>query len=139
MLGELGYSVEVIEAGKGMSRRGTGDEQVISGDVLRKLLVQMEQHITLSTDALAGEVVDTRVGRVRERGSRRTVKGQVDGREAQARGRGVGEQLTEWYTHCVGVSLLAYAQVGAAGACILWTAQKSKCHSTVAIMNAAVW
>jgi hypothetical protein len=113
VLGELGYSVEVIEAGKGISRRGTGDEQVISGDVLRQLLVQMEQHITRSTDALAGEVVDTRVGRVRERGSRRAVKGQVDGREAQARGRGVGEQLTEWYTQCVGASLLAYAQVGA--------------------------
>ena len=75
VLGELGYSVEVIEAGKGMSRRGTGDEQVISGDVLRKLLVQMENTSTVSTDALAGEVVDTRVGRVRERGSRRTVKG----------------------------------------------------------------
>ena len=115
-VGRVGLQCEVIKAGKGMSRRGTGDEQVISGDVLRKLLVQMEQHITLSTDALAGEVVDTRVGRVRERGSRLTVKGQVDGREVQARGRGVGEQLTEWYTHCVGVSLLAYAQVGVAGA-----------------------
>jgi hypothetical protein len=84
----------------------------MSGDVLRKLLVQREQHITLSTDASTGEVVDTRIGRVRERGSRRAVKGQVDGREAQARGRGVGEQLTGWYTHCVGASLLAYAQGG---------------------------
>jgi Transposase DDE domain len=113
VLGELGYSVEVIEAGQGISRRGTGDAQVISGDVLRKLLVQMEQRVTLSPDALAGEVVDTRVGRVRERGSRRAVKGPVDGREAQGRGRGVGEQITEWYTQCVGASLLAYAQVGA--------------------------
>ena len=113
VLGELGYSVEVIEAGQGISRRGTGDAQVMSGDVLRKLLVQMEQHITLSPDALAGEVVDTRVGRVRERSSRRAVKGPVDGREAQGRGRGVGEQITGWYTQCVGASLLAYAQVGA--------------------------
>jgi hypothetical protein len=37
VLGELGSSVEVIEAGQGIARRGTGDAQVISGDVLRKL------------------------------------------------------------------------------------------------------
>ena len=78
MLGELGYSVEVIEAGKGIARRGTGDAQVISGDGLRTRWVQMEKHVPLSPDALVGEVVDTRIGRVRERGSRRTVKGQVD-------------------------------------------------------------
>ena len=40
VLGALGYSVAVTEAGQGMSRRGTSDEQVVSGDVLRKLLVK---------------------------------------------------------------------------------------------------
>ena len=44
VLGELGYSVEVIGSGEGHVTAGTGDEQVISGDVLRKLLVQIEQH-----------------------------------------------------------------------------------------------
>ncbi len=41
VLGALDYSVAVTEAGQGISRRGTSDEQVVSGDVLRKLLVKM--------------------------------------------------------------------------------------------------
>ena len=66
-IGALRYSVEVTEAGKGMSRRGTGDEQVVSGDVLRKLLVQMETRAQVSPAERAREVVHTRVGRVRQR------------------------------------------------------------------------
>ena len=45
VLGALGYSVAVTRGGQGISRRGTHDEQVVSGDVLRKLLVQMETTI----------------------------------------------------------------------------------------------
>jgi hypothetical protein len=113
VLGALGYSVAVTEAGKGMSRRGTGDAQVVSGDVLRKLLVQMERRVPVSQAALEAEdVVDTRVGRIRQRGSRRSAKGQVDVRDAQVRGRRVAEQLLTWYTACVGKSLLAYAKLG---------------------------
>src|SRR5713226_5444376 len=113
VLGALGYSVDVRDAGKGMSRRGTSDAQVVSGDVLRKLLVQMERHVEVSPDALAYEEVgDTRVGRVRQRGSRRAAKGKVDERDAQVRGRRVAQQLLEWYTNGVGPSLLAYAQLG---------------------------
>ncbi len=41
VLGALDYSVAVTEAGQGISRRGTSDEQIVSGDVLRKLLVKM--------------------------------------------------------------------------------------------------
>jgi hypothetical protein len=104
--------MEVTEAGKGISRRGTGDAQVVSGDVLRKLLVQIETRVQVSPVELAREVVDTRVGRVRQRGSRRAAKGAVDARDAQARGRRVAEQLLEWYTHGVGPSLAAYAQLG---------------------------
>ena len=107
VLGALGYSVEVPEAGKGISRRGTGDAHVVSGDVLRKLLVQMETRVQVSPVELAREVVDTRVGRVRQRGSRRAAKGEVDARDAQARGRRVAEQLLGWYTHRVGPSLVA--------------------------------
>jgi hypothetical protein len=113
VLGALGYSVDVREAGKGMSRRGTSDAQVVSGDVLRKLLVQMEKQVQVSKAELVGEVVDTRVGRVRQRGSRRAAKGQVDARAAQVCGRRVAEQLLAWYTDRVGPSLVAYAQLGA--------------------------
>ena len=43
VLGALGYSVEVIEPERGLSVRGTSDDKLFSGDVVRKLLVQMEQ------------------------------------------------------------------------------------------------
>ena len=113
VLGALGYSVAVTEAGAGMSRRGTGDEQVVSGDVLRKLLVKMENDVQVTPADLAREeVVDTRRGRVRQRPSRRTAKGQVDLREAQVRGRRVAQDLLQWYNTSVGPSLLAYGRLG---------------------------
>src|SRR6266581_2360183 len=113
VLGALGYSVGGTAAGKGRSRRGTNDEQVVSGDGLRKLLVQMERHVDVSPEELAyEEAVDTRVGRVRQRGSRRAAQGKVDARDAQVRGRRVAQQLLAWYTDSVGPSLLAYAQLG---------------------------
>ena len=107
VLGELGSRVAGIEAGKGMARRGTGDAQVSSGAGLRQRLVQRAQHVPLSPDARVGEVVDTRLGRVRERGSRHTVKGQGAARAAQGRGQGVGEQRTGGDTQGVGASWLA--------------------------------
>lgn len=113
VLGALGYSVAVTEAGQGMSRRGTHDEQVVSGDVLRKLLVQMERGVKVTEADLAKEeVMDTRMGRVRQRASRRTAKGQVDLREAHVRGRRVAQDLVQWYNTCVGPSLLGYGRVG---------------------------
>lgn len=112
VLGALGYSVAVTAAGRGISRRGTSDEQVLSGDVLRKLLVQMEMQIEVDETALAHEAIETPVGRLGKRGSRREAKGEVDAREAQVRGRGVAEQLLTWYRDDVGPSLLAYAQLG---------------------------
>ena len=48
MLGALGYSVEVIEPAQGLSVRGTADDKLFSGDVVRKLLVKMEQQVDLS-------------------------------------------------------------------------------------------
>src|SRR5262245_35411164 len=42
VLGALGYSGEVIESAQGLSLRGTSDDQLFSGDVVRKLLVKME-------------------------------------------------------------------------------------------------
>ena len=113
VLGALGYSVAVTHAGEGISRRGTGDAQVVSGAVLRKLLVQMEKQVEVTQADLDKEdVVDTRVGRVRQRGSRRAAKGQVDARDAQARGGRVAREMLKWDSDCVGPSLLAYAQLG---------------------------
>src|SRR5262245_7091813 len=45
VLGALGYSVEVVEPACGLSLRGTSDDKLFSGDVVRKLLVQMEQQV----------------------------------------------------------------------------------------------
>ncbi len=45
VLGALGYSVEVIDPAHGLSLRGTSDDKLFSGDVVRKLLVQMEQQV----------------------------------------------------------------------------------------------
>jgi hypothetical protein len=51
VLGALGYSAEVIEPAQGLSWRGTLDDKLFSGDVVRKLLVQMEQQADLSQAA----------------------------------------------------------------------------------------
>jgi hypothetical protein len=105
--------VAVTQAGEGISRRGTGDAQVVSGDVLRKLLVQMEKPVEVTQAELDNEdIVDTRVGRVRQRGSRRAAKGQVDVRDAQVRGCRVAREILTWDNDCVGPSLVAYAQLG---------------------------
>src|SRR6266480_3530825 len=52
VLGALGYSVEVVEPAHGLSLRGTSDDKLFSGDVVRKLLVKMEQQADLSQPAL---------------------------------------------------------------------------------------
>ena len=44
VLGALGYSVDVLQPEQGVSLRGTSDDKLISGDVLRKLLVKLENH-----------------------------------------------------------------------------------------------
>src|SRR5882762_6025707 len=48
VLGALGSSVEVVEPAHGWSARGTSDDKLLSGDVVRKLLVKMEQAVALS-------------------------------------------------------------------------------------------
>src|SRR2546428_3592670 len=51
VLGALGYSVEVVAPERGLSVRGTSDDKLFSGDVVRKRLVQMEQQADLSHPA----------------------------------------------------------------------------------------
>ena len=66
----------------------------------------METAIKVEEADLAHEKVEAPLGRLGQRGSRRDVKGEVDAREAQVRGRGGAGQLLKWYRDAVGPSLL---------------------------------
>src|ERR671922_43869 len=113
VLGALGYSVEVIEPTQGLSLRGTSDDKLFSGDVVRKLLVQMEQQADLSQAAPLLPPQEPSVAvKVRERASRRAVKQAVDAAEAEARAQLVAAQLVAWYNQHVGVSMVQYARLG---------------------------
>ena len=112
VLGALGYSVEVVEPARGLSLRGTSDDKLLSGDVVRKLLVQMEQQADLSQPARRPPQEPSVAVKVRERASRRAVKHPVDEAEAEARAHKVAEQLVGWYNQQVGVSMLQYARLG---------------------------
>ncbi len=112
VLGALGSSVEVIDPAHGLSLRGTSDDKLFSGDVVRKLLVQMEQHADLSQPARRPPPEPSVVVKVRERASRRAVKHAVDEAEAEARAHKVAEPLVDWYNQHVGVSMLKYARLG---------------------------
>jgi hypothetical protein len=112
VLGALGYSVEVLEPAQGVSLRGTSDDKLISGDVLRKLLVQLENHVDLNAPLRLPPYEPSFAVKVRKRASRRAVKGAVDVAEAEARAQRVAAQLMDWYNDTVGPSLLDYARVG---------------------------
>jgi Transposase DDE domain len=112
VLGALGYSVEVVEPARGLSVRGTSDDKLFSGDVVRKLLVQMEQQVDLSQSARRPPSEPSVAVKVRERASRRAAKHPVDEAEAEARAHKVAEQLVDWYNQHVGVSMLHYARLG---------------------------
>jgi Transposase DDE domain len=112
VLGALGYNVEVVEPERGLSVRGTADDKLLSGDVVRQLLVQMEQHADLSQPTRSPPQEPSVTVKVRERASRRAVKHPVDATEAEARAHQVAAQLVGWYNQQVGVSMLQYARLG---------------------------
>ena len=112
VLGALGYSVEVIAPAHGLSGRGTSDDKLFSGDVVRKLLVQMEQQAELSRPVLLPPPGLRVAVKVRQRASRRAVKHVVDEADAAARALQVAAQLVGWYNQHVGGSLLQYARLG---------------------------
>ena len=112
VLGALGYSIEVLEPARGLSLRGTSDDKLISGDVLRKLLVQFEHHVDLNEPVRMPPCEPSQSVKVRKRASRRAVKGDIDVAEAEARAQRVAAKLMAWYNDKVGPSLLAYARVG---------------------------
>ena len=112
VLGALGCSVEALEPAQGLSLRGTTDDKLISGDVLRKLLVKLENHVDLTVPLRLPPSTPSVGVQVRQRASRRAVKGVVDVAEAEARAPRVAAQLIAWYKDHVGPSLLEYARVG---------------------------
>lgn len=112
VLGALGHSLKVVEPDQGLSRRGTSDDKLISGDVLRKLLVKMEQQVDPKSPLELPPVKPSAGGKVRKRASRRAVKGRVDESEAQARGQRVAAKLLDWYNEEVGPSMVGYARLG---------------------------
>jgi hypothetical protein len=112
VLGALGYSVEVLEPEQGLSLRGTADDKLISGDVLRKLLVKLENHMDLKTPVRLPSVEPSQPVQVRQRASRRAVKGAFNASEAEARAQRVSSQLMAWYNDHIGPSLLHYARLG---------------------------
>lgn len=112
VLGALGYSVEVVAPEHGLSVRGPSDDKLFSGDVVRKLLVKMEQQADLSQPIPHPAQEPSGAIKVRERASRRAVKQAVDEAEATARALKVADQLVAWYNHQVGVSMLKYAGLG---------------------------
>jgi len=112
VLGALGYSVEVLEPEQGLSLRGTSDDKLISGDVLRKLLVKLEHHGNLNEPLGVPPCEPSQAVTVRQRASRRAGQGAVDEVEAEARAQRVSMKLVDWYNAHVGPSLLQYARVG---------------------------
>jgi hypothetical protein len=112
VLGALGSSVEVVAPDRGLSVRGTSDDKLLSGDGVRKLLVQMEQQADLSQPAQRLPQEPSVAVKVRERASRRAVKQAIDEAEAEARAYQVAERLVGWYNQQVGVSMLQYARLG---------------------------
>src|SRR5262245_11019100 len=67
VLGALGSSVEVLEPEQGLSWRGTTDDKLISGDVLRKLLVKLENHVDLNQPLHLPPYEPSRAVKVRKR------------------------------------------------------------------------
>jgi hypothetical protein len=112
VLGALGYGVEVLKPDQGLSLRGTRDDKLISGDVLRKLLVKLENQVDPDALVRLPPVEPSQPVKVRQRASRRAVKGPVDAVEAGARAQRVAAKLMEWYNDHVGPLLLQYARVG---------------------------
>jgi hypothetical protein len=113
VLGAWGYSLNVLEPNQGLSRRGTSDDQLLSGDVVRKLLVQMEREVDPMSPLVLPPVKPSAGVKTRQRPSRRAVKGNVDRVEADARGQRVAAQLLHWYNEAVAPSMVAYAALGA--------------------------
>ena len=88
--------MDVLEPAQGFSWRGTSDDKLISGDVLRKLLVKLENHVDLNAPLRLPPFAPSQRVKVRQHASRRAVKGAVDAVEAEARAPRVATKLVDW-------------------------------------------
>ena len=102
MLGALGSRVEVLAPAHGLSVRGTSDEKLLSGDVVRKLVVQMAQQAALSQPVLLPPPALRVAVKVRQRASRRAGKQAVEEADAEARALQVAAPWVGWYNQLVG-------------------------------------
>jgi len=73
--------------------------------VLRQLLVTLEHHMDRNEPGRLPPVEPSQPVKVRQRASRRAVKGAVDEVEAEARAQRVATKLVDWYNAHVGPSL----------------------------------
>jgi len=112
VVGALGYSVEVLEPAQGLSLRGTSDDKLISGEVLRKLVVKLENQVDPNAPLCLPPYEPNLAVKVRKRAARRAVKGAVAMAEAERRAQPVAAKLAAWDNAKVGPSLLDYACVG---------------------------
>lgn len=112
VLGALGDSVEGLAPEQGLSVRGTSDDTRLSGEVLRKRLVKREKPVDPKEPVRMAPYEPSVAGKVRQRASRRAVKGPVDEGEAEARAPRVAAQVVQWDNARVGPSRRAYARVG---------------------------
>src|SRR3977135_2962589 len=111
VLGALGYSVEVVAPARGLSLRGTSDDKLFSGDVVRKLLVQMEQQADLSQPAQRPPQEPSVAVKVRERASPPGGKHPVEEPEAEAQAAQGREECVGGCNQQGGVSMLQYARL----------------------------
>ena len=102
----MGSSVEGVEPARGLALRGTADDKLFRGAVVRKRLVKMETQADLSQPALMPPTEPRVAVKVRDRASRRAVKQTVEEAEAAARAQPVAGQWVHWYNQHVGVSML---------------------------------
>jgi hypothetical protein len=139
VLGALGSSVEVVAPEHGLAVRGTADDKLLSGDVVRQLLGQMAQQVDLS-QPMARPAKEPRVRvKGRERASRRAVKQTVDEGEAEARALKVAEPWIGWYNQHVGISMLQYARLARGDGCTSSIRPRWRWPERLGGMRAAVW
>lgn len=105
VLGALGSRVDVWEPAQGFSVRGTSDDKLLSGDMLRTLLVQLAHPVDLHAPRHVPPCTPQAPVKVRQRASRRAVTGACDAGAAEARGQRVSAKLRPWENDHVGPSL----------------------------------